>query len=268
MKADLHNHTVHSDGVYTPLMLLDNAYKNKMDIIALTDHDSVFGINEILAIKSRVKVIAGMELSTYYKGENIHIVCLFKKNKINDELLEFSRFKLEERKNRSITMLNNLKSIYNLKVDINALENESEVITRGNILRHVMKLNNLTKEEAWKYLDKDSLAYIPSTKLSVSDGLEFAHKNNAIAILAHPGLENRDYINEIIGLGFDGIEVYYPTHSEEDIKYFKELAKKYNLLISGGSDCHGDHSHAKVGTSYIEDEDINKILERLMITWK
>ena len=80
MKIDLHNHTKHSDGVYTPLELVNRAINNGVDVFALTDHDSIFGIEEIneIAKNKNIRIINGMELSTYYKGESVHIVCLFK----------------------------------------------------------------------------------------------------------------------------------------------------------------------------------------------
>ena len=89
MKIDLHNHTIHSDGVLTEKELIERAIKNKVDIFALTDHDSVFGcLNiEMIAKDYNIKVIKGMELSTYYKGENIHIICLFKNNWLDRKLL-------------------------------------------------------------------------------------------------------------------------------------------------------------------------------------
>ena len=92
MKVDLHNHTNYSDGVLSPSLLIDRAIKNHVDIFALTDHDSVFGCDEIvkLAENKNIKVIKGMELSTEYKGESVHIITLFKDNIIPNGMLEFS----------------------------------------------------------------------------------------------------------------------------------------------------------------------------------
>ena len=87
MRIDLHNHTIHSDGVLTEEELIKRAVMNNVDVFALTDHDSIYGCDNIVEIskKYNVRVIKGMELSTTYKGESIHIVCLFKDNIIPKE---------------------------------------------------------------------------------------------------------------------------------------------------------------------------------------
>ena len=266
MKIDLHNHTIHSDGVLTEKELIERAISNKVDIFALTDHDSVFGCLNIdeIAKDYNIKVIKGMELSTYYKGENIHIICLFKNNYIPKEIIDFSYEYKEKRKERAILMLKKIHEIYNLKIDLDIFFNESqEIVTRANMMRHIAKLNNMTFNEAKKYIEPSSLAYIPSTKMAVEDGLSLIKNNNGIAILAHPCLtKNQDYVEEILKLGFDGIEIRYPNHFDLENKY-KELAKKYNLFISAGSDCHGDNSHADIGTATLNEEEFEPLRKTL-----
>ena len=104
MRIDLHNHTIHSDGVLNEEELILRAKKNNVDVFALTDHDSVFGCKRILELSKKydIKVILGMELSTLYKGDQVHIVCLFKNNNIPDKMLQFS---IEINKKESIELL-------------------------------------------------------------------------------------------------------------------------------------------------------------------
>ena len=261
MKIDLHNHTKHSDGVYTPLELVNRAINNGVDVFALTDHDSIFGIEEIneIAKNKNIRIINGMELSTYYKGESVHIVCLFKNNIVPVEMLEFSNNLLERRKKRAIEMMNKIKDIYNLKIDLDALINESEIITRANMLRNIAKCNNMSEKEASFYVSNESKAYIPSTKMSVEDGLKLAKEANCFCIFAHPCLiKNQSYVEEILAYGFDGIEVRYPSEKNDE-EYFTKLAKKYNLCISAGSDCHGDQKHADIGTMTLNEEEFEPI---------
>ena len=250
MRIDLHNHTIHSDGVLTEEELVKRAVKNNVDIFALTDHDSIFGCEKIqdIAKKYNVRVIKGLELSTVYKGESIHVVCLFKDNIIPKEMLEFSIDYREKRKERALKMLDKLHDIYGLKTDREELLKSSEVITRANLMRHISKLNNISFEEAKKYCDFNSKAYIPSTKMTTKEGIDLAHKANCVAIFAHPCLvKNPDYIKELLDLGFDGIEVRYPKYESLE-PFFTKLAKEYNLFISAGSDCHGDNTHSDIGT--------------------
>lgn len=267
MKIDLHNHTNYSDGVYTPKELLDRAILNNVSYFALTDHDSVFGCEELyeLSLNTNVKVIKGMELSTYYKKESVHIVCLFKNNIIPQEMIDFSKQNLEKRALRAINMMNNIKDIYNLKVDIDELLRENKIITRANMLRNIMKHNNMTKEEAEFYISNESKAYIPSTKMSVLDGLNLAKKAGCFTIFAHPCLiKNQEYVEEILQFGFDGIEARYANKKNDEEKFIK-LAKKYNLLISAGSDCHGDSTHADIGSATLSYEEFLPIKNILNI---
>ena len=265
MKIDLHNHSIHSDGVFTEEELLNSAKENNVDIFALTDHDSVFGCDRIVELskKYNVRVIKGMELSTNYKGESIHVVCLFKDNIIPKEMVDFSIDYKEKRKNRAIKMLHNLNEIYGFKIDIDSLLKESEVITRANIMRHIAKLNNLSFNEAKKYVSPDSKAYIPSTKISVEEGLKLAKSSGCLTILAHPCLiKNQDFVKELLDFGFDGIEVRYPNHLDMEDLYTK-LAKEYNILISAGSDSHGDTTHEKIGTCTLSKEEFLPIANKL-----
>lgn len=271
MKIDLHNHTTYSDGVFSPKQLIEIAQKQGVDIFALTDHDSVFGCDEIQAYAKEVgqKVISGMELSTSYKGYSVHIVCLFPKNIVPQELKDFSYKKKEERKNRAIQMMQNIKDIYHLKMDIDELIAENEVITRANMGYHLAKHNGFSQKEAEPYIDQKSKAYIPSTKLSVLEGLKMVKALGCLTILAHPCLLPKDIVEELVQFPFDGIEVRYPKNQEQDEAYFIHLSKQKNMLISAGSDFHGDQGtkHAMIGTSALTETEFKPILERLAIEW-
>lgn len=271
MKIDLHNHTTYSDGVFSPKELVDIAKKQKVDCFALTDHDSVFGCAEIqpYAEKSQIKVLNGMELSTNYKGHSVHIVCLFPHNKVPEELIQFSLNKKEERKIRAIQMMKKIKEIYHLKMDLDELIRENEVITRANMGYHLAQYNGLTQKEAEPYIDQKSKAYIPSTKLSVEEGLKMVKNLGCLTILAHPCLLPREIVEEILPFGFDGIEVRYPKNQPGDEEYFQFLANQNHLLISAGSDFHGDQGtkHAMIGTSTLTEIEFRPILERLGMKW-
>lgn len=266
MRIDLHNHTNHSDGVLTPKELLDRAIKNNVDIFALTDHDSVFGCDEIyeLAKDTNVKVIKGMELSTTYKGESVHIICLFKGNVVPDIIRDFSVDMLNKRKERAIKMIEKIRDIYNVNVDVKELLEDGEIITRANMYRHILKHNNISESDASFMVSTESKGYIQSTKLSVEDGLTLAKSGGCITIFAHPCLVKEAYIEEILAYGFDGIEARYPSKKNDELKY-RELAKKYNLFISAGSDCHGDKTHADIGTCTLDEYEFEIIKNKLQI---
>ena len=268
MKIDLHNHTKYSDGVYTPKELVERAKLNGVDVFALTDHDSVFGDDEIFEIakKEGIMVIKGMELSTVYDGEPVHIVALFKNNIIPEGIIEYSRNFINKRKERAINMTLNINKYYGLKVDVDELVRECTVITRGNILRHVAKHNNMTNAEATKYILPDSKAYIPSTNMDTFEGIKLLKDNDCIAIFAHPCLlKKQENVEKILSCGMlDGMEVRYPS-VKNDEAHFRELAKKYNVFPSAGSDCHGDNTHADIGTCTLDSDEFEIIRKKLML---
>lgn len=267
MKIDLHNHTKHSDGILSLDELAYRAKKNNVDIFALTDHDSVFGTFEVDEVerKYQIKIIKGLELSTLYKNESIHIVCLFKNNIVPKGMIDFSNYIVDARKKRAIEMINKIHDIYNLNINIDELLSDSQIITRANIQRNIAKNNNMTLKDASFYVSSKSKAYIPSTKMTVEEGIKLARENNCFIILAHPCLiSTHQYVREILNYGFDGIEVRYPS-SKNDEEYFLKLAKEYNLLPSAGSDCHGDSTHADIGTATLNEIEFLPIANKLGI---
>lgn len=266
MRIDLHNHSKYSDGLYSVKNLIEIAKKQKVDVLALTDHDSVFGVDEAYEIGAQygIKVLKGMELSTFYKGNTVHIVALFKHNIVPKELYDFSQNIIDIRNNRCIKMMENIRNIYKVKTDMDYLFKDATIITRANMYQCLIHSNpNLTHEEAHQMVSDKSPAYIPSTKLDTVSGLKMLRELDSIAILAHPTLIKRDIVEEIVKLGFDGIEARYPLNKENDFEYFADLAKKYNMFISAGSDFHGDDRHAMIGTSVLNEAEFKIILNKL-----
>ena len=268
MRIDLHNHSIHSDGILTCSQLVDLAIKNNVDVFALTDHDSVFGCDEIerIALAKNIRIIKGMELSTEYKGESIHIVCLFKNNIVPKKMIDFSYEIVNRRKNRAIKMMENIKDIYGLKIDLDKLFEKNEIITRANMLRNIALCNNLSLSDASFYVSNKSKAYIPSTKMTVEEGLSLARSCDCVTILAHPCLYKEENVLEILKYGFDGIEARYANVKNNEEKFAK-LAKEYNLFISAGSDCHGDETHATIGSATLNEKEFAPIAKSLNWRW-
>lgn len=258
MKIDLHNHSTHSDGAWSVKELMDNAIAQGIDIMALTDHDSVFGIEEALEYASQVglRIIPGIELSTYYKGEPVHCIGLFKKGIVSEKIKKFSEEIIDKRVQRARKMMQQIEEIYGLKVDYDNLFSSAQVITRGNMLRCLLHSNpGLTMEEAKFYISNDSKAYLPSSKLDTKTGVEFLKESGAVVILAHPVLLKKSTVEELLPFGFDGLEFRYPSNEEADEEKYLEIARNHGLLLSAGSDCHGDRSHAMIGTSTLNEQE-------------
>lgn len=270
-KIDLHLHSTASDGRYTPDMLVDLAEANSIKVMSLTDHDTIEN-NDImhkLCSEREIKFIPGIELSTRMNGESIHILGYYPHNNDieNVEYKKYLEFKsaLEEfkvkRDKRAMEIIRRLKEIYNIELSFESLREISD----GNIGRpHIARLINEKYGYDHEYIFKnfigdDSKAYVPSSNMTVEDGLELLDRFNCVKILAHPGEYRKNNISAVLDKGnFDGIEAFYSTHTVEETSYYLGLAKERNLFVTCGSDFHGienDTIHGSLGsTNFVYDK--------------
>ncbi|MHA1212888.1 MAG: PHP domain-containing protein [Candidatus Heimdallarchaeota archaeon] len=247
--VDLHLHTNASDGTFTPNQVVKIASELKLKAIAITDHDTVSGISEALeaASSETIEVIPGIEFSTEINDESIHIVGLYIDH-TNPELLK-KTFEIEN--SRELRAQKIIEKINALDIGPEITLEEVKSISNGLIGRpHIGEI--LIKKGYAKSMNevftlllrRGKPAYVPRFKLTPKEAIEFLKKIGAIPILAHPGfisdsIDLDKFVQDLIKAGLAGIEVYYPSHNEDDVRRFKELVKKNNLLESGGSDCHG-----------------------------
>jgi len=247
------------------------AKEKKLDCFALTDHDTISGINEALeeAKILNINFIPGIELSTEYKGESIHILGFF--NKDDYKNAELNKI-LEEFKNnriaRAYKIVENLKKYNNIEIDVNnVLSYGKDTIARPHIAKAIIDAGYPYDHDYIfnNFIGNHCPAYIPSTKISTEEGVSLLKKFNAIVFLAHPVLIKKFPLNELLNLKFDGIEAIYYQNKESDTIKFINLAKEKNLYISCGSDYHGienDTRHGKVGDVVIpQEEDILEMLK-------
>ena len=249
---DLHTHTLYSDGELTPDELVKKAEEEGLKTIAITDHDTLLGVKNMTITKEnrKVDVINGIEVSIKVPKGRMHILGLdidICNKKLND--------KMDELHNRSIYSVAGI--ICQLKKDhgivfkteeILEILNEKRNIGRPDVAKLLIKhgYTNSVQESFEKYLI-DAYTKIGDVAKGISfpECAELIHAANGFVVLAHPvsleldkeELENK--IKYLVDNGLDGIEVYHSNHTKEDEKEFLRLAKKYNLLISGGSDFHG-----------------------------
>lgn len=266
MKADLHNHTINSDGILTPTELLNHARKQGVNIIAITDHDSVKSLEEIR--KNHLPIIIGVELSTYSKGENIHLLGYFIHNEIPTEMVETLDYYTEKRKERVIEIIKKLKHHFNLELKYEDISKFADgAIGRVHVAMAIEEKYQIPYKESFeKYIGDDCLAYVKTENLDFKDAIDLLHRNNAIAVLAHPVHIKKNNVEDLIRLGVDGIEAYYPSNTDLDEKIFLKLAKKHNLLITGGSDFHKypeNDEMKELGYSTISDKDLDLFLNKV-----
>lgn len=246
--VDLHTHSNYSDGTFSPMEIIKCANKSNISSLALTDHDTVNGVEEAIYYGNKygVEVISGVEISAMYDENELHIVGLF----LDIYDVEFNK-KLEiarnKRDERNFLMVEKLRE-NGIKIDYNnILKKSAGVITRANIAREIVecgyaKNNNECFE---RFIGKGKFGYVKPDLINVKDAINMINKNGGIAILAHPliyKMSNKRLemiVSEMAKDGLKGIEAYYSSYSQADINYVKLIAGKNGLVISGGSDFHG-----------------------------
>lgn len=263
MKAvDLHTHSTKSDGSATPTELVELAVSKGLKAIALTDHDSIEGIQEARAAALAYPdftLIPGIELSTEYHGKDIHMVGLFIDETNPDFLEHLARFR-NSRVNRNIEMCQNLQEA-GIDITFEKLQDSfpGSVITRAHYALYLIEHGYVgDKNEAFdRYLGDHTKYFVPRKKITPVDGIELIQRAGGIAILAHPTLYHfgKDALEELVALlkenGLAGMECVYATYTPAQEREMKRLADKYHLKYSGGSDFHGNAKPGlELGTGY------------------
>jgi 3',5'-nucleoside bisphosphate phosphatase len=244
MIADLHLHTIFSDGTYTPEQVVAEARRLGFSTIALTDHDTVEGCRATAAAcaAANLEFLSGTELTAEQEGHEIHILgyCL----DIDDSRLlqEIGRFQ-QVRQNRIREMVARLNHL-DVPLEADAVFELANCRSPGrpHVARALVKAGLCGDlDEAFdRFLKKNRPAWVPKFKMSAAHAIELIHAAGGVAVMAHPGLNRTDeVIPAMAEAGLDGLECFHTKHSTATSEYYLELADRHNLLVTGGSDCHG-----------------------------
>ncbi|MDR4504981.1 MAG: transcription antitermination factor NusB [Candidatus Scalindua sp.] len=266
--ADLHIHTEFSDGTFTPEQVVEEAVKQGLRTIAVTDHDNIDALEATREIcdQKGIQFIPAVELSSFYDPVDIHILGYYidiKSIALREKLAELRHERIERIKKISA-------KLHKLKIDIDPQE-VLDVAGKGVAGRvHVAdvlvrKGYCSTMQECFNsYLADYGPAHVPKVSLSLEGAIELVISAGGVPVFSHPGLTKRDdLIPKMIGYGLQGIEAFYPSHHPDVVKRYIRLAQKHDLVITGGSDCHGDRKPATtLGCITIEDCLVEKIAER------
>lgn len=247
--VDLHTHSTASDGTYTPSELVEYAVHKGLSAFALTDHDTISGLDEAIqtAKAYNIEVIPGIEFSTEYNGKDIHIVGLAidYQNPFFVEKLE--RF-IGSRDLRNEKMCQ-LLTEHGMEITLSQLNERfpNSVITRAHFARFMLEQNYIKKLETAfeKYIGDHGPCYVPREKVNPVQAIKLIREANGIPILAHPPLyklppkELEQLVAYLSQHSLMGIEAIYSTYNRADENQMRLLARQYQLAISGGSDFHG-----------------------------
>ena len=252
---DLHTHTAKSDGSFSPAELVDYAIEKNLAAVAITDHDTIEGLDEAIAHGaalrdkgvSDIEVIPGIEFSTKYENQDVHIVGLYIAYDSPVFLEPLDTF-INSRTNRNIKMCENLQSA---DIDITYEKLQARfpdaVITRAHYASYLLEQGYVkSRQDAFAmYLGDHTKYFVPREKVTPSQAVKLILQAGGVPILAHPplyhmGQERLDALTASLkNDGLMGIEAFYSTYTNQDVRDMLHLAQKYDLLPSGGSDFHG-----------------------------
>lgn len=254
MKYDLHVHTNRSDGIFEPTAVLDLAKQRGLDCISLTDHDTMVDTDKIIehAKKIGIGYLVGVELSCVSSGE-VHILGYnidYNAPGFAEEMAKIANM----RKERNRLIVQKLADV-GCHIDLAKLESQGSV-GRGVLAREMVKMGfcQSVAEVFEKYLGVGCCCYVQTKRLTPVEGIQFILRYGGIPVLAHPKQLKipfnsfEKFLKPLVLAGLGGIEAQYFTHNSAERTFYTKMAKKYKLVVTGGSDFH-DYVHGvELGT--------------------
>ncbi len=246
--SDLHIHTVFSDGRKTPEEIFNKCIENSFKAFSITDHDTLCGVYKALEIKDKydIEFIPGIEISCHEGKREFHLLA-YDFDPYHDRLLNHIEILKGNRRKRAEKIIKRLDKI-NIKIDLDyVLQLAGDApITRPHIAQAMLDMGKVTlfKEAFMYYLAKGKPGYVDKTGYPIKLAIEVVHQAGGVTSVAHPGYAlNPDIMKKFQKYGLDGVEVIHPSHNEYIRNKLFDLATKFNMLTTGGSDYHGIHEY-------------------------
>ena len=248
---DLHLHTTASDGRSTPRELVDYAARGGVSVMAVTDHDTTAAVSEVRSeARARdIEAISGIEITAVENERDIHVLGYFF-DPLHEPLAAFLAAQRANRIARVEAIAARLATL-GVPVDVEALVQEARretgrSIGRPQVARAMVAAGHVadTREAFDRWLARGGPGFVPRTGARTEVVIDVIHQAGGIASLAHPGkVHVDDRIKPLQDAGLDAIEAFHPDHDTALVERYVELARSLNLLLTGGSDFHGDVSH-------------------------
>ncbi|ABW67307.1 PHP domain-containing protein [Desulfosudis oleivorans] len=255
-RIDLHVHSTASDGTLTPLEIVKKSEQAGLAALSITDHDTVAGCRPVLeaALPASLKFLTGVEISAAYPAScslsgSLHV--LGYDIDIHDTALNHGLERLQTARNQRTPKI--LEQLNRLGMDISMAETAAFAgggqVGRAHIAQ-AMKARGVVRSirEAFdRYLGKNKPAYVDKERIPCDRAIALIRQAGGVAVLAHPFLVDtpddkalESLVSTLVDMGMQGIEALYPQHTKKQTAFYKDLARRYNLLITGGTDFHGD----------------------------
>lgn len=268
--ADLHCHSTASDGVDSPTRVVERAAAVGLKVLSLTDHDTLDGVAEAQAAGERlgVEVVPGVELTCYQDRKEVNILGYWVDGS-EERLAAHCRRFVAARIDRAHQIGARLAEL-GARIDIDELVANADggVVGRPHVARALLEAGHVaTLQEAFdRFLANGGPADVPKMMVEPRECIDMIHGAGGIAVIAHAGIWNQfDLIPHLASIGMDGVEVWHSAHTREDSERLEEIADRFGLAKTGGSDCHGKlgERQEQLGTCGLEETRWKK-LQRVM----
>lgn len=268
-RVDLHVHSTASDGVLSPSEVVRLALESNLSVLALTDHDTTAGIAEATtaAAGTGLEVIPGVEINSEGPWGDLHILGYYL-DPLHPLLVERLQAIREARYARARRMVEKLERL-GMPVDWETIEElaQGESIGRPHVARALLHHEHVqTIQEAFdRYISRSGPAYAPRLRLSRTEAIELIQAGGGVAVLAHPVPSRAlDQVPDLVSLGLQGLEVYYPSHTPQDVETLLDLCRQYRLIATGGTDFHasGHTEGALLGSVDVPPESVTELKAR------
>jgi predicted metal-dependent phosphoesterase TrpH len=268
---DLHVHTNHSDGTFTPREVLTLARERGLDALAITDHDTTSALAEAAACGDdvRIEVVPGIEFSTIYGDEGVHVLCYYMDPGDPDLIAELQRLR-DDRERRGDMMVDKLIALgFPVTFSrVKEIAGEAPII-RPHIAQAMVEAGIVPDTKSAfseEFIGSNGRAYVEKHALHPLDALALIHAAGGVCVLAHPGTFRETkpvpamLIDELAAAGLDGIEAAHPEHTPEVEARYIDLANDYGLFYTGSSDCHGSrYDPVRLGMRSTEPEQFERL---------
>lgn len=262
--ADLHVHTHFSDGTFSPERLVEEAVQADLSCIAVTDHDNVSGIlPAIRAAGPRLEVLAGIELTAESEGAEVHILG-YLIDYAHKPFLAMLKNMQEVRIRRVHEMCRKLERLH-MPIDPREVFDVADPGSVGRLHVARVLVNKgyvaTTGEAFARFIGDRGPAYVSKFKMTPREAIGWLRRVGGVPVLAHPYLLPQNVlIEDFVKAGIMGIEAYYSEHSDFQQNEFVKIAEKFGLLVTGGSDCHGEaKKDIKIGRVRLPYEYVEKL---------
>ena len=271
---DLHTHTLYSDGTFTPREAVDRALELGLRALAITDHDTMAALPEAAARAegTGLEIVPGVEFSAEYEGGSVHVLAYWMDPEHREFQAELARLR-EDRWIRGEQMVRKLQALGH-PVPLRRVRElaEGKNIGRPHVAQVLVEAGVIpTIKDAFteELIGTGGRGYIAKHALDPVGAVQLIKRAGGLAVLAHPGLWRdelpipTDLITEMVEMGLDGIESGHPEHDPETEDRYREMARRYGIVATGSSDCHGTrYDPVRMGSRSTDPEEFRKLEAR------